>query len=103
VTLTGGRETYMTKFSLLRFMKRILEKGSPEKSEESLRQLRKILEDQNAGKEMIGLVDSTLVSIPEAKDVARKNIFSEEELLIAFRRAADRRRREEEQTRQGRC
>jgi len=103
VTLTGGRETYMTKFSLLRFMKRILEKGSPEKSEESLRQLRKILEDQNAGKEMIGLVDSTLVSIPEAKDVARKNIFSEEELLIAFRRAADRRRREEEQARQGRC
>ena len=93
----------MTKFSLLRFMKRILEKGSPEKSEESLRQLRKILEDQNAGKEMIGLVDSTLVSIPEAKDVARKNIFSEEELLIAFRRAADRRRREEEQARQGRC
>ena len=103
MTLTGGRETYMTKFSLLRFMKRILEKGSPEKSEESLRQLRKILEDQNAGKEMIGLVDSTLVSIPEAKDVARKNIFSEEELLIAFRRAADRRRREEEQARQGRC
>ena len=93
----------MTKFSFLRFMKRILEKGSPEKSEESLRQLRKILEDQKATKEMISLVDSTLVSIPEAKEVAKRDIFSEEELRIAFRRAADRRRREEEMARQGRC
>ena len=93
----------MTKFSLLRFMKRILEKGSPQKSEESLRQLRKILLDQNAAKEMISLVDSTLVSIPEAKEAAKKDLFSEEELVIAFRRAADRRRREEELARQGRC
>ena len=93
----------MTKFSLLRFLKRILEKGSPEKSEESLRQLRKILEDQNAAKEMISLVDSTLVSIPETKEAAKKDLFSEEELVIAFRRAADRRRREEELARQGRC
>ena len=43
----------MTELSLLHFMKRILEKGSEEKSEESLFQLRRILEDQKADKEMI--------------------------------------------------
>ena len=93
----------MTESSLLHFIKRILEKGSPEKSEESLRQLRKILEDQKAAKELISLVDSTLVSIPEAKEAAIKDRFSEEELRIAFQRAADRRRREEEMARRGRC
>ena len=93
----------MTRDSLLHFMKRILEKGSPEKSEESLRQLKKILEDQKASKEMISLVNSTLISIPEAKEAARKDSFSEEELRIAFKRASDRRRREEELARQGRC
>ena len=93
----------MTKFTLLRFMKRILAKGSAEKSEESLRQLRKILLDQKASKEMIELINNTLISIPEAKFVAEKNIFSEEELKIAFRRAAYRREREDEIDRQGRC
>ena len=93
----------MTRDSLLHFLKRILEKGSTEKSEESLRQLKKILVEQNASKEMVRLVESTLVSIPEAKEAAKKDSFSEAELKIAFRRAVDRRRREEELSRQGRC
>ncbi|MBR5177553.1 MAG: hypothetical protein IKW90_01975 [Lachnospiraceae bacterium] len=93
----------MTRDSLLKFMKRILEKGSPEKSRESLQQLKKILELQNAGIENIKLVESTLVSIPEAKEIAIKDSFSEEELKIAFRRAAERRRREEELATRGRC
>lgn len=93
----------MTREALLLFLKRILEKGSPEKSIESLKQLRGILVLQNAGSEMIGLVDKTLESIPEAKVAAKKDSFSENELKIAFRRAEERKRREEEMARRGRC
>lgn len=93
----------MTQEALLKFMKRILEKGSVEKSLESLRQLRKILEEQNAGIEVLKLVDSTIESVPEAKEEAVKDSFSKESLIIAFRRAADRRRREEEMAARGRC
>lgn len=93
----------MTRDSLLHFMKRILEKGSPEKSKESLQQLKEILEMQNAEMELIGLVESTLVSIPEAKELAKKDNLSEANLAIAFRRAAERRRREEELANRGRC
>ena len=93
----------MTQEALLKFMKRILEKGSVEKSLESLRQLRKILEEQNAGIEVLKLVDSTIESVPEAKEEAVKDSFSKESLIIAFRRAADRRRREEEMSARGRC
>lgn len=93
----------MTQEDLFKFMKRILEKGSVEKSLESLRQLRKILEEQNAGIEVLKLVDSTIESVPEAKEEAVKDSFSKESLIIAFRRAADRRRREEEMAARGRC
>ena len=93
----------MTRDSLLKFLKRILEKGSAEKTAESLRQLKKILETQNAGIEMIKLVESTLASIPEAKETAVNDSFSEKDLQIAFRRAAERRRREEELANRGRC
>lgn len=93
----------MTQEALLKFMKRILEKGSVEKSLESLRQLRKILEEQNAGIEVLKLVDSTIESVPEAKEEAVKDSFSKESLIVAFRRAADRRRREEEMAARGRC
>ena len=93
----------MTQEDFFKFMKRILEKGSVEKSLESLRQLRKILEEQNAGIEVLKLVDSTIESVPEAKEEAVKDSFSKESLIIAFRRAADRRRREEEMAARGRC
>ena len=93
----------MTRESLLLFMKRILECGSTEKSTASLNQLKKILEMQNADSEMINLVNKTLVSLPEAKSVAKEPTFNEESLRIAIKRAEDRKRREAEMASRGRC
>ena len=94
----------MNKASLLLFMKRILESGSELKSSVSLKQLIKILEMQNADREMIRLVEETLESIPEAKDTASyHDPLKEEDLMIAIQRAKDRKRREEAMMNMGRC
>ena len=94
----------MTKDSLLRFIKRIMEKGSQEKSGIALYQLREILDQQQADKDMIILIDNVLMSVPEVKETAKKkDSLTEEDLKIAFNRALERRRREAELSRQGRC
>lgn len=84
----------MTKDSLMLFLKRILESGSPAKSVAALYQLREILELQNADPEFINLVRTAIDSIPEAKQAAMKVSFSEEDLKAAARRANERKNRE---------
>ena len=93
----------MTRDSLIKFIKRILENGSESKSSASLNQLKEILEAQNADKAMVALVQRTLLSLPEAKADAKKSTFTEESLRIAIMRAEDRKRREAEMASRGRC
>ncbi len=60
----------MNKESLMLFIKRIPENGSPEKTFFSLCQLKEILETQGADPAMSDPASMTLVSIPEAKSAA---------------------------------
>ena len=89
--------------TLMQFMQRILANGSRDKSAASLRQLREILQLQNADADMIGLVDRSLDSIHEAKGAARQAGFSESQLRVVLQRAEDARRREKELEDMGRC
>ena len=93
----------MTRESLILFMKRILECGSAAKSAASLKQLKDILEMQNADPDMVKLVEQTIVSLPEAKAAAKETAFTEDRLKTAIRRAQDRKRREAELADRGRC
>ncbi len=93
----------MTREALLLFMKRILERGSEQKSSASLRQLKEILMLQNADPSMVELVEKTLASLPEAKAEAAGPALTEEDLRVAIRRAEERRQRELAMADRGSC
>ena len=87
----------MTEEALMLFLKRILECGSNEKSTAALYQLKAILEKQNASIHTIHLINQTIESIPEAKNAAKKALFSRTELRNALMESEVRRQKEEEQ------
>lgn len=94
----------MDKKTLLIFMKRILDSGSQVKSNVALKQLRNILSEQGADRELVKIVDDAIDSMPEVKDMAKlKASLTESDLKIAAGRAEDRRRRAAESANRGRC
>ena len=92
----------MDERSLMTFIKKILQNGSPEKAKISLYQLADILSLQKAYPEQIRLVKDTAESIPEAREAAAMPVFLKPDLVLAIR-ASEKRRREEEMNSRGRC
>lgn len=92
----------MDERSLMTFIKKILQNGSPEKAKISLYQLADILSLQKAYPEQIRLVKDTAESIPEAREAAAKPVFLKPDFVLAIR-ASEKRRREEEMNSRGRC
>lgn len=93
----------MTKETLLVFIQKILEGSSQEKAYASLCELEQILKEQNVPNEFVRLVEQTALSIPEANEVTKTKLVTEENLKIAIQRADERRRREEAARNHGRC
>ena len=83
----------MNKKILLIFVKRILNSGSEEKASISLRQLKTLLEEQDAPKDTIDLLEQIIQSVPEMKEAARNAVLTEEDIKIAERRARERKAR----------
>ena len=96
----------MSDKELLDFMQRILISSNSAKAWLILSQLKDILSQQNASEHQIRLLEDTMQSVQEAKEVAQdagKRALTEEDLKIAAHRAAERRRREQEMRDRGRC
>ena len=92
----------MDKATLLIFIQRILTTGSSMKAGHSLRELRRIFDEQGF-REQSAIVNDVLDSIPEVIEEAKKGSFSLEEIDIAKLRAKKRREIEMMAARQNRC
>ncbi len=93
----------MDKKTLLIFAKRIFNSSSENKATVSLRQLKTLLEEQDAPKDNIALLEKMIQSAPEMKETAQKAVLTEADVEIAERRAKARKAREEAARYRGRC
>ena len=93
----------MNREVLLDIAKKIMDRGSAQKSELSLRELRRILLEQHAPAKDIELIDSMIRYIPEVKEQAETGRFDEYTVSLAVRRGEARRKREMEAMQYGRC
>lgn len=84
----------MDEKKLMIFLQKILENGSNMKSTHALQQLREILIEQKVSEQFILLVNTTIDSLPEAKEIARSQMISKENIEIAKQRADARKYRE---------
>lgn len=84
----------MDEKKLMIFLQKILENGSNMKSTHALQQLREILTEQKVSEQLISLVNTTIDSLPEAKEIARSQMMSKENIAIAKQRADARKYRE---------
>lgn len=86
----------MDERKLMIFLQKILENGSNIKSAHALQQLKEILIEQKISDQLIMLVNTTIDSLPEAKEIARSQMMSMENIAIAKQRADARKYREEQ-------
>ena len=84
----------MDEKKLMIFMQKILENCSEIKATFALRQLKENLTEQTVSEQLISLVTTTINSLPEAKEIARSQMISKENIAIAKQRADDRKFRE---------
>lgn len=84
----------MDEEKLMIFIQKILVNCSYTKATYALRQLKAILAEQKASIELISLVNTTIDSLPEAKEIARSQMMSKGNIAIAKQRADARKYRE---------
>ncbi len=93
----------MDQKQLMIFIQHIIENSSYAKTEASLRELSRILQQQLASEEMLQIVQTALHSVPELKEDVKKGYLTEQDLEDAHIRAKARREREEAARSYGRC
>jgi len=84
----------MDEKKLMIFLQKILENDASMKPAYALRQLKEILIEQKVSEQLISLVNTTIDSFPEAKEIARSQMMSKENIAIAKQRADARKLRE---------
>ena len=91
----------MDKERLMQFLSRILS-ANHYQTDTILKQFIEILENDKVDEDLINIVRNCIKSLPEATEIAKKQILSEHDVEIAVRKAEERIRKEEEE-RRGRC